>query len=146
MKFSAPFSRIRTFMSSFVLSSILVGFLCISFVHTISAHAGMDMSHTAHTNASTIVANCCDTRTSNHMELWKDTLVGIFETALSLLALFIVGYVATIAVSALFNTPCLAINLFALRFRQYAREHPNISLFNPLRQALSQGILNPKLY
>jgi hypothetical protein len=146
MKLSAPLSRLRSAMGAFILSSLLIGFLCISCVHSVSAHAGMDMSHSVNTNSSVIVTNCCDGSASNHMELWKSTLVGIFETVQSLLVLFVVSYVATVAFSELFNTPRLSINLFAVRFRQYAREHPNIGLFDPLRLALARGILNPKLF
>lgn len=146
MKLSVSLSKIRTTMSSLALVSILVGFVCVSFVHNMSAHSGMDMSQSAHTNSSKIVTNCCDGGAANHMELWKSTLVGIFETVQFLLTLLVVDYVATVVFSTLFNTPRLSVNLFALRYKKYARAHPNIGLFDPLRLALAQGILNPKLY
>jgi hypothetical protein len=133
-------------MGAFILSSLLIGFLCISFVHNVSTHTGMDMSHAVHTNSSVIVTNCCDGGASNHMELWKSTLVGIFETVQSLLVLFAVSFVAAAAFSELFGAPRLSVNLFSLRYRQYTREHPDIALFNPLRLALARGILNPKLF
>lgn len=146
MKLSALFSKIRTFMGGFILSSLIVGFLCISFVHNMSAHAGMDMSHVVHTNASTITGICCDAGANNHMELWKSTLVGILETIQSLFVLVVFAFVAKVAFAELFGVPRPFINFFSLRYRQYTREHPDIGLFNSLRLAFAKGILNPKLF
>lgn len=108
----------------------------------------MNMSHLAPIGgmAPVVASPCCGKETGNHMELWKTTLVGIVETVQFLLVLFTVGLVVTIAVAKLFGTPRLYINLTAARFRQYAREHPSIGLFDPNRLALTGGILNPKLY
>ena len=148
MKLFTQFSNIRIVISGVILSSLVVGFFCISFMHTMSGHAGMNMSHLAPIGgvAPVVASPCCGKETGNHMELWKTTLVGIVETVQFLLVLFTVGLVATIAVAKLFGTPRLYINLFAARFRQYAREHPSIGLFDPNRLALAGGILNPKLY
>lgn len=148
MKLFTQFPNIRTVISGVILSSLVVGFLCISFVHTMSGHAGMNMAHLTSISgvAPAVASPCCGKETGNHMELWKTTLVGVFETVQFLLVLFTVGLVTTIAASKLFGTSRLYINLFAARFRQYAREHPNIGLFDPFRLALARGILNPKLY
>ncbi len=147
MKLSASLSKIRTAMGGFVLTSLMVGFLCISFVHNISAHAGMGMSHSIHNTSSATVKSCCDAGVYDHMELWKSTLVGIPQSIQYPLALFIaITFVGAFTFSELFGTQRIDIHLFALRYRQYVRHHPDSKTFNPLLLAFSNGILNPKLY
>ena len=142
MKLSAPLSKIRTALGGFVLTSLMVGFLCISFVHSASAHMGM--SHALHNSSSATLSACCDAGASNHMELWKSTLVGITEHPQSLFALF--AFVASFTFADFFKTPRLDTNFLFFKYKQYAKEHPDIGLFNPLRLALARGILNPKLF
>ena len=133
-------------MGGCALTSLIVGFLCISVVHNMSAHRGMEMSHTTYTNSSAIASTCCGAETTNHMELWKSTLVGILETIQLLLVLVASALVANVTLAELFGVPRSLINLFSLRYRHYTREHPDITLFNPLRLAFARGILNPKLH
>lgn len=144
MKLSASLSKLRTALGGFVLTSLMVGFLCISFVHSISAHRGM--SHAVHTSSSAMLSTCCDAGVSDHMELWKSTLVGIPENLQSLFVLFAFALVASFTFSDFFRTPRFDTNFLFSRYRQYAREHPDIGLFDPLRLAFARGILNPKLF
>lgn len=146
MKLFAPSSRIYTAVGSFVLLSLIVGLLCVSFVHTISAHADMEMSHATHKNSSVTLNACCDAGASDHMELWKGTLVGITNNLQSLFVLFAFSFVTVLAFSKLFSASRIGVNLLSLRYRQYTRDHPDIGLFNSLRLAFARGILNPKLF
>jgi hypothetical protein len=79
------------------------------------------------------------------MELWKSTLVGIPQSAGDALGL-IIGVVAVFVLTDFFVTPKLNINLLSLRYRQYAREHPDIGIYNVLKLAFARGILHPKTY
>ena len=130
-----------------MLLSFAVGFLCTSLVHTISSHVGMESMHGMHhTNQALALNGCCgNTNVSDHMEAWKSTFVGIphfFQDFLVLIVLSIVAF----SFSDFFTIPRLNLNLLFLRFKQYAREHPNIRVFDALRLAFAQGIRNPKLY
>lgn len=145
MKQFSSLSKIRTALSGFVLTSLIAGFLCISFVYSTPAHVGM-ASHGIHKSPSATINSCCDAGVSDHMELWKSTLVGIPQNLQNLLALFAVSLVAGFTFLTLLNVPRTDGNIFAIRYRQYTREHPDISLFDSLRLAYSKGILNPKLY
>lgn len=138
-------TRIQTFIGGILLASLIVGYLCISFVHI--THADMGAMHTMHHKSQTTALNdCCDTGTSNHMELWKSTLTGIPQDFQDALALIVIGIAAAFVFSDFFATARLSPNLLFLRYKQYAKAHPNIRAFDALRLAFAQGILNPKLY
>ena len=81
----------------------------------------------------------------DHMELWKSTLVGIPQNIQSLLALFAVVLVA-FTFSDFFKLSRHTDVVLALKFRQYAREHPDMRLFNPLTLAFARGLLHPKTF
>lgn len=144
MKLFASSSQIRTAFGGFVLSSLIVGFLCISFIHATPAHADIG-SHTAHRTSATLNA-CCDLGTNDHMELWKNTLVGIPQGFQDLLVLIVLAVATSFVFADFLATPRLDTNLIFYRYRQYAREHPDIALFNPLRLAFARGILHPKTF
>jgi hypothetical protein len=148
MKFAFQQSHLlKTILGGSVLFSLIVGFLCISFVHAMPAHASMDMgsmhSHTEHTAS---LNNCCDTGANDHMELWKSTFVGIPQSLQQLMALVAVALLVTLTLADFFPLPRLSENLLSIRFRQYAREHPNVFTYNSLRLAFARGILHPKTY
>lgn len=140
-------SLLKTVVGGSVLFSLIVGFLCISFVHAVPAHAAMDMgsmhSHDEHTAS---LNNCCDSGTSDHMELWKSTFVGIPQNLQELMALVAVALFVTLALADFFPSPRLNENLLSIRFRQYTRDHPDIPTYNSLRLAFARGILHPKTF
>ncbi len=146
MKFLSVFtSQILTIVSGTILSSLIVGFLCISFIHATPAHADMG-THSSHKASSAILNSCCDVGVNDHMELWKSTLVGIPQSFQDFLALLFIGVAVAFVFSDFFAIPKLNLNVFALRYKQYAREHPNVSIYNPLRLAFARGILHSKTY
>ncbi len=138
--------RIKTLFSETILASLIVGFLCVSFAHIMPAHADMGEMST-HTSHGVSLNNCCDTGLSDHMELWKSTFVGIPQSLLGqLMALMAVVLLVTFTLADFFPTPRLSENLLSIRFRQYAREHPELHTYNPLRLAFARGILHPKTF
>ena len=144
--FGLSAQRLRTTLGSTILTSLVVGFLCISFIHIVpTAHAGMTTGHSTHKAAGAPVSTCCDIGAGDHMELWKSTLVGIPQNIQSLLALFVVVLVA-FTFSDFFKRPQRTDVVLVLKFRQYIREHPDMRLFNPLTLAFAQGILHPKTF
>ena len=145
MKLFVSTSRMQTTLCGFVLVSLIVGFLCISFIHLSPVHAGMG-SHVSHKVSSATLNACCDVGVSNHMELWKSTLVGIPQSFQGFLALIVIGVAAAFVFSDFFVIPKRNLNLLTLRYKQYAREHPNIGIYDQLKLAFARGILHPKTY
>lgn len=138
--------RLKTIVGGSVLFSLTVGFLCTSLIHTLPIHASMDMGAHSHTVHATSLSNCCDFGTSDHMELWKNTFVGTLQNLQELMTLVAVTLFITLTLADFFPSSRINENQFLLRFRQYAREHPNISLYNPLRMAFARGTLHPKTF
>ncbi len=137
-------NKLKIALGGFVLLSLAIGLLCISLVHTTSAHADMGAMH--HTGQSATLNGCCDAGVSDHMELWKSTLVGIPQGFQDVLVLIAFAISATFLFSDFFATPRLNPNFLFLRYKQYAREHPNIRVFDALRLAFAKGLLNPKTH
>ena len=139
--------RLKTILGGLVLFSLIVGFLCISFIHAAPtlAHADMDGMHTAH-SASATLQNCCNAGVSDHMELWKSTLVGIPQGFQDLLALMVLAVASSFAFAGFLEILRLDTNVLFYRYRQYAREHPELLTYNPLRLAFARGTLHPKTF
>ncbi len=137
----------KTVLSGSVLLSFVVGFLCIGFILAMPAHASMDMgampNHAQQTGAFN---NCCDTGASDHMELWKSTFEGIPVSLQQFLALVAISIFAAFTFRDFFSVPRLNINFLFTRFKQYAREHPDIQTYNALRLAFASGIFHPKTF
>ncbi len=137
---------IHTFLSGVLLASLIVGFLCISFVYSIPVHADTGEMHTMHhADQAATLDGCCETGASDHMEVWKSTFLGVPQVFQDILALIVISVIA-FGFSDFFTTPRLSENLLSTRFRQYAREHPDIPTYNSLRLAFARGILHPKTY
>ncbi len=137
--------RIKALFSEVILASLIVGFLCISFAHVMPAHAGMN-GMSGHTSHEVSLNNCCEAGTSDHMELWKSTFVGIPQSSQDSLVLFALAITAVFTFPSFLTTPRLTGAILSFRYRQYAREHPNIRIHDPLRLAFARGILHPKTF
>ncbi len=147
MKLAFPqANRLKTVLGGSVLISLIVGFLCISFIHATPVHAGNGSGHIAHTSHGVSLKNCCDAGVSDHMELWKSTLVGIPQGFQDLVLLIVLAVASSFALAGFLAAPRLDTNLLSIRFRQYAREHPDIRTYDPLRLAFARGILHPKTF
>ena len=147
--FNPTIQFLKTAIGGLLLLSFAVGFLCVSFVHLLPIHAGMDMvsMHAMHQSIPTMTLNsCCGAGTTNHMELWKNTLTGIPQGFQDLLVLLVFVVATTFVFLDFFAKAKPNAKLFLLQYKQYAREHPNVQTFNTLRLAFAQGLLNPKLY
>ena len=140
-------TSISSVISGFVLFALGVGFLCMSLLPMFSV-SHSDMEHGSHVTsfAGQSLSDCCGSASNDHTDIWKSTFIGIFQNLQTLLVLFAVALVA-FRFSDCFQFPLSGNDrIFAIRFRQYAREHPDILTYNPLRLAFARGILNPKLF
>lgn len=87
----------------------------------------------------------CKMSVVEHISLWQSMLTVAPQENLMLLALF------TLFIAVIFMTKNIPVPLDLSRGetqirRFYLKEHSNLSFFNPLKEAFSQGILNPKIY
>lgn len=137
---------LKTILGGSVLFSLIVGFLCISFIHATPVHAGNGSPHAIHTSHEASLKSCCDAGVNDHMELWKSTLVGIPQGFQDLLILIVLAVATSFAFAGFLAIPRLDTNLLSIRFRQYAKEHPDILAYSHLRLAFARGILHPKTF
>lgn len=147
MDFFASTSKyFKATLGSLVLLSLVVGFLCISFLHTFSKlHVGMESEYMIHTSGDTTMHACCNTGITDHAEFWKSISTGIPQDQLYLLMLLAAVFVA-VSVTDLFGKKRVVVDALTARFRWYVREHPHSSLFDPIRLAFRKGILHPKTF
>ena len=143
--FASSVQHLKTTLGRLLFASIAVGFLCVSLVHAIpDAHASMDGQHAAHTE-SMATASCCGGDSDEHMELWKGTFVGVTQHLYNLALVFLI-----VLAAYCFADLCAVLRwrdvIFVRLYRTYAREHPNVHLYNPLCLAFARGILHPKTF
>lgn len=87
----------------------------------------------------------CKMSVIEHISLWQSMLIAIPQESLTLLALLVLSIAAIFATKDVLAPPRLSSSE-VLTKRLYLREHPDLLLFVPLKEAFSQGILNPKIY
>ena len=124
------------------LSVFTFGFACAGITKHASMHdAGM--RSVAMTSANN--QECCNTSISKHFESWKDALLAVPREMREGLLILILGLIVTLAVGLFrFRHPLTDYHLQF--YRSYARDNPDLPLFNHLKFAFARGILNPKIY
>lgn len=137
---------IKIVSCSLLLVSLVVGFLCISFIHAMPAQIHMSGMHTTHVVSSVTLNTCCNAGVTDHMELWKGTLIGIPQGLQAMLALIIMGVAVVFTCSIFLKMSRAVADVFFFRYRQYIRTHPDIGICNMLRLAFACGILHPKTH
>ena len=137
---------IKIILCDLILLSLIVGFLCISFIHTMPVQVHMSGMHTADVASSVTLNACCNAGVTDHMELWKGTLVGIPQGLQDMLALIIVGVAIAFTGSFFLKMSRAVADVLFIRYRQYIRTHPDIGICNMLRLAFACGILHPKTH
>lgn len=93
-------------------------------------------------------AEICPMTLAEHLDTWQRMFTIIPQKADFLIALFIL--ISTVGALLFFSLKrrllLLLFSSLSDRWRLYIRQNPNTPLFNHLREAFSQGILNPKIY
>ena len=131
----------------FLLGLILIAFLSVTFFGMSQAMMGMEKRSDGTMSGCMFSGTAiCKMTFSEHLASWQ----GMFTAtnpqkviALTLLALLAVMFVAVIILK---KNLFLLFSYYATRWRLFRKQNPHLSLFNPLREAFSKGILNPKIY
>ncbi|MBI2075099.1 MAG: hypothetical protein HYT82_00330 [Candidatus Harrisonbacteria bacterium] len=92
-------------------------------------------------------AEICPMTFAEHLSHWQGMFTAIPQKAnlfVMLLALILV--VGALAFFILKQHQLLLLKYFLDRWRLYLKQNPHILSFHHLREAFSQGILNPKIY
>ena len=125
-----------------VLGILTFGFACAGMTkHTLMHDA--DMSSVAVLSANN--QECCNTSISKHIGSWKDTLLVVPPDMRDGLLILILGLIATLTIGLFKVHPPLS-DYRLLFYKLYARDNPDLALFNHLKFAFARGILNPKVY
>ena len=91
-------------------------------------------------------AEVCTMTFAQHLTQWQSMFTATASQK-ALASVFLILLAVAFVAVAIFKR-----NLFSLfsyhttRWKLYIRHNPHLSLFNPLQEAFSQGILNPKSY
>ena len=131
-----------------LLALTTVGFLWVSVFGLVHSMNDMKM------NSDGIMSGClfsgqatvCTMNFAEHIDHWQAMFTTLPQKA-GLLELMILALVLTV-VAVIFGPRLLFEHsgLLYSRQRLYIKQNPHILLFNSLREAFSQGILNPKIY
>lgn len=81
---------------------------------------------------------------TEHINLWQ-TMFSSLLPSVSLMNILILA-LSLVLTQAFNNLSILSLEFLLIQYRIYLKQHPHISLFNFLKEAFSQGILNPKIY
>lgn len=81
----------------------------------------------------------CPMTISEHINKWRDTFLATVSN--NVLLVFGLALVAVVVIKTFSSGIQISLSYF-----YYRRDHPNISLFLPLRYAFARGILHPRIY
>jgi len=92
-------------------------------------------------------AEICLMTFAEHLSRWQGMFTAIPQKADLLVLLFaLISAIGVLVFSILKQNQLLLLKYFSDRWRLYLKQNPHIPFFDPLREAFSQGILNPKIY
>jgi len=131
LTFTAINTSVRFLVVFAIMSMVVFGFVCPSMAH--------------HAVIYDAFQKCCDTSISKNIEAWKDTLLVAPREMRDGLPTVILGLIAKLAFG-LFGFRSYLSDYRLQFYRLYARDNPDFPLFNHLKFAFAQGILNPKIY
>ena len=143
--FSTNFYKLFKFPVILIILSVLtLGFVCAGMIGHASMHAPVESMNVAVVKPVDDQP-CCNTSISKHIESWKSTLLVVPRDMRDGLTLLILGLIVAMTVGLIrFRQPFNDRRL--LSYRLYARDNPDLALFNQLKLAFARGILNPKIY
>ena len=92
-------------------------------------------------------AETCPMTIAEHLSRWQGMFTVIPQKT-DILIQFLLLALAVIFIASAFRQRLLLLLSahFLDRWRLYLKQNPHIPLFDPLREAFSRGILNPKIY
>jgi FtsH-binding integral membrane protein len=87
----------------------------------------------------------CKMSIIEHISLWQSMFTALPQKSLALTALVVLLLTAIFVTKNILDPPSLSNNKASAQ-KLYLAQHPDIPLFDPLKEAFSRGILNPKIY
>ena len=128
----------------FTIWALLFGFFCMGMFHK-SAMPVKEMVSALGLVEMVSEEHCCGTTMSQHIESWRDTFLAVPKEIRDNLALLLLGLALAFVFVRLPFRRDVAVHQI-LHYRLYTRDNPDLALFNHLKLAFAQGILNPKIY
>ena len=87
----------------------------------------------------------CNMNVSEHLSVWQSMITSLPQTT-GLLGLLLLSVVLVAVFISLRDILSKLSEKIRFLYTLYIKQHPQISLYNFLREIFSQGILNPKLF
>lgn len=133
--------------SRFLIALGLTAFIAVSFFG-ISLTMGMEKTADGSMGGClfTGMEEICEMNFTQHLTQWQSMFTTTAPQKALAFALLLLLAVVFVTVGIFKRNLLLLFSYYATRWRLYIRDNPNLSLFNHLREAFSQGILNPKIY
>lgn len=134
-------------ISRFIMGFMLIAFLSVAFFG-VSQTMGMEMRSDGTMGGCLFsgMEEICEMSFTEHLTEWQSMFTTtVTQNAFTLILLLLLA-VVFVAVGIFKRNLHLLSSFHATRWRLYLRYNPELSLFNPLKEAFSQGILNPKIY
>ncbi len=131
----------------FLLGFALIAFLLVAFFGA-SQSMGMEEQNDGKMSGCVFSGKVeiCTMTFSEHISHWQNIFTTTAPQNALTLALLILLAVVFIVVATFKRNLLLLSNYYTTRWRLYIRNNPELSLFDPIKEAFSQGILNPKIY
>lgn len=125
----------------------LIAFLSVAFFG-MSQSMGMEQRSDGNMGGClfTGIEKICKMTFTEHFIQWQNMFTTTVTKNAFTAVLLLLLTAVFVAVAIFKRNLLLLSNYYATRWKLYIRHNPNLSLFNPLREAFSQGILNPKIY
>lgn len=133
--------------SHFLLVSGLTAFIAVSFFG-ISLTMGMEKMADGSMGGClfTSMEKICYMTFSEHLSRWQSMFTATVTKNTFVQVLLLLLAVVFVAVAIFKRNFLLLFSDYITRWRLYMRDNPEFSLFDNLREAFSQGMLNPKIY
>ncbi|OHA63413.1 MAG: hypothetical protein A2748_02535 [Candidatus Wildermuthbacteria bacterium RIFCSPHIGHO2_01_FULL_45_20] len=127
-----------------IFTVLVFGFACVGmFQHT--AASDVPTTNSRATLSVTHSQECCTASILEHIESWKDKLLSLPREAKDGLLLLLLALAIAFALGRFWMTRNPNdYHLFS--YRLYIKNNPDFALFNHLKLAFAQGVLNPKIY
>lgn len=133
---------------TFFKTALVAGFIFVS-VFGLWQTFGMPMDNSGNMVGCPLMGESsalCQMTFTEHIQAWQAMFTVIpqkvFGSILTLL-LLAAAIIFTFVIHRRWRL--LSLRLFELS-KLYIKEHPHLSFFNPIKEAFSQGILNPRIY
>lgn len=90
--------------------------------------------------------NGCDMNFSEHITLWQGMTLSLPQNTIEITDALLLLVTLALAFTFYRNYILEFSRRISSRFRLYIKQHPQINLFNYLKEVFSSGILNKKIY